>query len=206
MRNQSKSWCTILLAVLNVVVFFVLSFGGMTENAMYMLEHGAMYVPYVTEHGEYYRLFTCLFLHFGFEHLMSNMLTLVVIGRILEPVVGGVRFLIIYLVSGLGGNIFSMIYEQIAGDYAISAGASGAIFGLTGALLCLAILNRGRIAGVTKQGMIVMIGISLYNGFVNEGVDNLAHIGGLLCGMFMTFLLCFKRYVQRRTDSWEGVY
>ena len=79
MANQKKAVCTIGLAVANIIVFLLLSFGGRMEDGMYMLEHGAMYVPFVVEYKEYYRLFTCMFLHFGFSHLMNNMLTLVVI-------------------------------------------------------------------------------------------------------------------------------
>ena len=125
------------------------------------------------------------------------MVTLAVVGRYVEPIIGKVRFVIIYLMSGLVGSALSMMGELLTGDYAISAGASGAIFGLTGALLSLTILNRGQIAGITKQNMMIMIGISLYNGFVSEGVDNLAHIGGLICGFLLTFLLCPKRYTKR---------
>ena len=200
MEGRRAPVCTIALVVINVVVFVVLSFGGRTEDALYMVDHGAMYVPYFLIDQEYYRIFTCMFLHFGFEHLMNNMVTLLIVGRYLEPVVGKVRFVIIYLVSGLGGSVLSLIGELRTGDYAVSAGASGAIFGLTGALLSLAILNRGRIAGLTKQGIILMTVLSLYNGFASEGVDNLAHIGGLVCGFLVTFLLCFYRYTKRRTD------
>ena len=91
------------------------------------------------------------------------------------------------------------IPEWMREDYAISAGASGAIFGLTGALLCLTLLNRGYIAGVTKWEMLIIVGISLYNGFVSPGVDNAAHIGGLITGLVVAFLLCFKRYTKRRS-------
>ena len=163
------------------------------EDGMYMLEHGAMYVPFVVEYKEYYRLFTCMFLHFGFSHLMNNMLTLVVIGWNVEMFVGKIRFLVIYFLSGLGGNLLSMAVDIWKQDYSVSAGASGAIFGLTGAMLCLAILNHGRAGNITKQGMIVMIFISLYTGFTSGGVDNFAHIGGLLTGCLVTTLLCWKR-------------
>mgnify|MGYP000264318680 CR=1 FL=1 len=83
-----------------------------------MLEHGAMYVPYVVEYKEYYRLFTCIFLHFGFSHLMNNMLTLVVVGWNVEMFVGKARFLTIYLLSG-----WEEIYcpwQQIYGDRIIA--------------------------------------------------------------------------------------
>lgn len=203
MINRRIPVCTIALVIINVTVFFVLSFGGMTENALYMAEHGAMYVPYFLYNKEYYRIFTCMFLHFGFEHLMNNMVTLFIVGRYLEPVVGKVRFLIIYLLSGIGGSALSLLAEIWTGDYAVSAGASGAIFGLTGALLGLAVLNRGRIAGLTKQGIILMIVLSLYNGFVSESVNNLAHIGGLSCGFIVTFLLCFQRYAKCGANAYR---
>ena len=193
MANQKKAVCTIGIAVANTIVFLLLSFGGRMEDGMYMLEHGAMYVPFVVEYKEYYRLFTCMFLHFGFSHLMNNMLTLVVIGWNVEMFVGKIRFLVIYFLSGLGGNLLSMAVDIWKQDYSVSAGASGAIFGLTGAMLCLAILNHGRAGNITKQGMIVMIFISLYTGFTSGGVDNFAHIGGLLTGCLVTTLLCWKR-------------
>lgn len=196
MGNQKKAVCTIGLAVVNVIVFLVLSFGGRTEDGMYMLEHGAMFVPYVLEYKEYYRLLTCIFLHFGFSHLMNNMLTLIVVGWNVEMFVGRVKFLVIYFLSGLGGNIVSMMGDLIRHDYSVAAGASGAIFGLTGSMLCLAIINHGRVGNVTKQGMIVMILISLYTGFTSGGVDNLAHIGGLLTGILVTALLCRKRNLK----------
>ena len=193
MANQKKAVCTIGIAVANIIVFLLLSFGGRMEDGMYMLEHGAMYVAFVVEYKEYYRLFTCMFLHFGFSHLMNNMLTLVVIGWNVEMFVGKIRFLVIYFLSGLGGNLLSMAVDIWKQDYSVSAGASGAIFGLTGAMLCLAILNHGRAGNITKQGMIVMIFISLYTGFTSGGVDNFAHIGGLLTGCLVTTLLCWKR-------------
>ena len=193
MANQKKAVCTIGIAVANIIVFLLLSFGGRMEDGMYMLEHGAMYDPFVVEYKEYYRLFTCMFLHFGFSHLMNNMLTLVVIGWNVEMFVGKIRFLVIYFLSGLGGNLLSMAVDIWKQDYSVSAGASGAIFGLTGAMLCLAILNHGRAGNITKQGMIVMIFISLYTGFTSGGVDNFAHIGGLLTGCLVTTLLCWKR-------------
>lgn len=200
MRYQRKPVFTIFIIIINVLVFLLLSFGGMTENGYYMLQHGAMYTPYFMTNREYYRIFTCMFLHFGFQHLMNNMVTLMIVGRYVEPVVGKIRFLIIYFISGIGGSVLSIMMELATGDYAISVGASGAIFGLTGALLSLTILNRGQIAGITKQSMLLMIGISLYNGFASEGVNNSAHIGGLLCGFLITFLLCFQRNTKRRSN------
>ncbi len=192
---------TIVLVVVNVLVFFGLSFGGMTEDAVYMLEHGAMYVPYILENGEYYRLFTSLFLHFGFTHLLNNMVTLVIMGRYVEPLVGKVRFLIIYFISGLGGNLLSGWIEFITEDHVVSAGASGAIFGLTGALLGLTLLYRGRIGRLTSRDVLIVVVLSLYNGFAGQGVDNAAHIGGLISG-FLTVLVLGGTQKNKYRNQW----
>ena len=76
MGKYNNMICTISLIVMNAVVFLYLSFGGMTEDGYYMLEHGAMYVPYFLEGKEYYRIISCMFLHFGFEHFFQNMVFL----------------------------------------------------------------------------------------------------------------------------------
>ena len=134
-NKNDKAYCTIAIAAANVIVFLYLSFGGMTENGEYMLAHGAMYVPYILENGEYYRLLTSIFLHFGFQHLFNNMVMLLMIGWNLELEMGRVRYVITYFVSGLAGNILSGFLDIRLQDFAVSAGASGAIFGITGALL-----------------------------------------------------------------------
>lgn len=196
MKRQGKPVATITLAVIQVAVFLLLSFGGMTEDAYYMAEHGALYVPYLLENGEYYRLFTSMFLHFGFSHLMNNMLSFLVFGWNLEPIIGPVRTVLIFLLSGLGGNVLSAFWDIIRQEYPVSAGASGAVFGMAGALLWLAIRNHGRVGTITQRGMFLMIGISLYLGFSGENVNNVAHIGGLLSGFFVGLILCWKRHAE----------
>lgn len=193
-----------ILAAVNVAVFFFLSFQGMTEDAGFMLEHGAMYVPLMLEQGKYSPLFTSMFLHFGFSHLVNNMVMLLVIGWNLELEIGRIKFLIIYFASGLCGNITSVLWDLHTGQYAVSAGASGAIFGITGALLYVAIRNRGQIGNVTGRGLVFMVALSLYYGFSSGGVDNFAHIGGLVSGFVLAVLLYWKRHREYRTDSWGG--
>ncbi len=200
-KNRVSAPCTVLLTIINVVVFSLLTLQGMTEDGMFLLEHGAMYVPRVIQDGEYYRFFTSLFLHFGFEHLMNNMVTLVLIGWNLESEIGKVKFLLIYILSGLGGNFLSAWYEVLKDDYSISAGASGAIFGVIGALLYVTMRNRGRIGEVSGRRLAFMIIISLYYGFTSSGVDNLAHIGGLVTGFAAGVLLYRKRNSKDRTVS-----
>ncbi|MDY2812498.1 MAG: rhomboid family intramembrane serine protease [Dorea sp.] len=202
-KNGIKAPCTVILVAINVVVFLLLSLKGMTEDGMFLLQHGAMYVPYITEEGEYYRIFTSMFLHFGFDHLLNNMVVLAAVGWNLEYELGGLKFLILYLLSGLGGNVLSAWWDIRMGEYAISAGASGAIFGVIGALLYVAIRNKGRIGDISGRGILFMIALSLYYGFSSGGVDNMAHIGGLAAGFVLSVLLYRKKDRKYRSVSWS---
>lgn len=193
MRNKPEAPCTVALIVINVAVFFIMSLFGNTEDVMFMLEHGAMFEPLITEEHEYYRIITSMFLHFGIEHLLNNMVILGALGWNLELETGKIRFLIIYLVSGIGGNLLSLYLGVSSAEYAVSAGASGAIFGLMGALLYVAARNRGRMGRISGKGVLFMIALSLYFGITSSGVDNAAHIGGLLCGFILSVILYRKK-------------
>lgn len=193
MRNKPEAPCTVALIVINVAVFFIMSLFGNTEDAMFMLEHGAMFEPLITQDHEYYRIITSMFLHFGIEHLLNNMVILGALGWNLELETGKIRFLIIYLVSGIGGNLLSLYLGVSSAEYAVSAGASGAIFGLMGALLYVAARNRGRMGRISGKGVLFMIALSLYFGITSSGIDNAAHIGGLLCGFILAVILYRKK-------------
>ena len=193
MRQRPEAICTIILIAVNVAVFFILSLFGDTEDAVFMMQHGAMYSDFVIQDHEYYRLFTCLFLHFGIEHLLNNMVILGALGWNLELQTGKIRFLLIYFGSGLFGNVVSLIFHGVVQEYTVSAGASGAIFGLMGALLWVVIANHGRLGRLSGRGMLVMVALSLYFGLSSSGVDNYAHIGGLVCGFLLALILYRKR-------------
>ena len=168
MRYKPEAVCTVALIVVNVAVFMIMTMFGDTEDAVFMLQHGAMYEPFVIQQHEYYRIITCLFLHFGIEHLLNNMVMLGALGWNLELEIGKVRFLVIYFVSGIAGNILSLFYDLSTENPAVSAGASGAIFGLMGALLYVVILNRGRLGRLSGRGMLIMVALSLYFGFASS--------------------------------------
>ena len=184
---------TIALTIINAAVFLILSFIGMTEDASFMAGHGAMYVPYVLEQGEYYRIFTSMFLHFGFQHLMNNMVMLLAIGYTLENELGRVKFLLLYLLSGIGGTCVSMYQDIYMNEYAVAEGASGAVFGLIGATLYVAVRNHGRVGRVSGKGLMFMAAVSLYYGYTSGGVDNFAHIGGMVSGILLAALLYRKQ-------------
>ena len=154
------------------------------------------------ENQEYYRFFTCMFLHFGIQHLLNNMVMLGALGWQLEPVIGKVKYLLIYFISGLGGSGLSFAWNVMHEEQSVSAGASGAIFGLMGALLYVVIANRGRLGDLSGKGMMLMVLLGLYCGMTSTSVDNLAHIGGLVCGFILALILYRKKKKPAYTAEW----
>lgn len=188
---------TVLLILLNTLIFLIVEFTGGSENGQHMLECGAAYAPLILEQGQWYRIFSSMFLHFGAPHLINNMLVLFVLGQRLEPTVGRLRFLLIYIAGGLGGNFISLFWDMRTGDYAVSAGASGAVFAVMGGMIYVIIRHRGRVADLTMKQMLIMAAFSLYFGFASEGVDNAAHAGGLLCGFLAAVIFYHPRKIWK---------
>ena len=186
-------WVNLLIIAVNILVFAVMEFLGSTQDAGLMLEWGAAYTPLILE-GQWCRLFSSMFLHFGLGHLFNNMLLLLFMGDLLEKLVGKWRYLLIYLGSGLAGNLLSLFWELRTGDMYVSAGASGAIFGVVGGVLVLVLKNRGRVQDVTVRRLGFMVLLTIYYGFQTVGVNNAAHIGGLLGGILFTWILCPHKY------------
>jgi rhomboid protease GluP len=197
---RSRQPVNLILVLANIVVFLVLSFMGNTGNAYFMMEHGASFAPLIVQGKEYYRLVTCMFLHFGAEHLFYNMLVLIFLGDVLEKEVGKIRYLLIYLLGGVAGNLLSLFVEVHTGDYAVSAGASGAIFAVIGALVWIVIRNKGRLEEYSGKRLLLMAGLSVAEGLTTSGVDNWAHIGGMAAGFVLSVLLYRKRSDTRDTS------
>ncbi|MEE0693000.1 MAG: rhomboid family intramembrane serine protease [Lachnospiraceae bacterium] len=198
---RTRQPVNLFLVAINILVFIVLSIIGDTQDAWFMAAHGACYTPFVLEYGEYYRLFTCMFLHFGIEHLFYNMLLLIFVGDTLEKTAGKVRYLLIYLIGGLAGNILSVWAGMDRAEYAVSAGASGAIFAVIGALIWIVLRNKGKLEGYSSQRLILMAGLSVVNGLTETGIDNWAHIGGLAGGFLLAVLLYRKKAGAMQKES-----
>lgn len=146
--------------------------------------------------GEYYRLFTSLFLHADTQHLVNNMLILFGIGYMIEVELGHFRFGVYYLISGLGADLLSAWVEVLTGEYVSSIGASGAVFGLDGILLALVLLGGKKIPTVTLPRLVFMIVYSLYSGFVADNINNAAHVGGLITGFIIAAIYCLIRKIR----------
>lgn len=203
MEEIRKEPVTVVLILINVLVFIAVELTGTSQNAWHVLDYGAAYTPYIVQNGEVYRLFTSMFLHFGIEHLVNNMLVLFVLGSRLEQVIGKLRFLFIYLAGGMAGNIFSLILELRNQDFSVSAGASGAVFAVMGAMIYVVIRNKGWLGDLSMRQILVMAAFSLYFGFTSSGVDNAAHIGGMIAGFVLAVLIWHPR---KKRDQQMEIY
>ena len=186
LRTRKKM--NLLMAAVNIAVFLVLSFLGDTEDAQFMYTHGACYTPAILD-GEYWRLLTGMFLHFGAVHLIMNMVCLISIGDMLETMAGPVRYLVIFLLGGLAGNLVSMAWDMHTLRYAVSAGASGAVFAVIGALFVYMLRTKSVQGERMVRRMGIMVVLMAAEGFTQTGTDNAAHIGGLLAGMLLALIL-----------------
>ena len=188
-KNIRAEYVPIALVVANVITYLVLEWLGDTTNGFFMAEHGAMYPDFIRINHEWWRIITAGFLHFGAVHLVNNMVILYCMGSRLERVTGHLKYFLIYLVSLIGAGLLSYGMMLRTGDYAVSAGASGAIFGVIGGFLWIVILHRGRFEQITTRGIMMMIVLTIYYGFSSAGIDNWGHIGGLLAGFSATVIL-----------------
>lgn len=194
--TKKRPIITYALIIINVLVFIAMYILGKgSEDNLTLVLFGANY-PALVRAGDYYRLITSAFLHSGLLHLIFNNYALYVIGSQLESFLGRVKFLIIYLVSAICGSLMSMLFSN-----GISVGASGAIFGLLGSLLYFGYNYRVYLGTVLKSQIIPLIILNLVIGFVTPGIDNAAHIGGLLGGLGMTMALGIKY----KTSTFEKV-
>jgi len=181
---------TYSIILINILVFLVEIFKArnIIDIDIYtLLEMGAKVNVFINN-GEYYRLFTAAFLHGGIIHIFFNMSALNIIGREVETVYGGKKFLAIYFASALGGNIFSYLFKPDS----ISVGASGAIFGLLGAMLLFGIKERSKVGKSYMKNILETIGLNVVIGITIPNIDNFAHMGGLVVG-FIVSLILFKR-------------
>lgn len=180
------------IIALNIIYFVVVMIVNQDMLAVYdteiMLAMGAQSYETVMA-GAWYQLITSMFLHFGLAHLCNNMILLAYTGYELEKRIGSVAYFFIYFGSGVIGNIASHVYYHGQGEQIVSAGASGAVYGVIGALLAVLIIRQIKTPDLSPNRIIVMIGISIYHGITSTGVDNAAHIGGLLAGIIGGILL-----------------
>ena len=189
------------LLLVNLIVFLVLLRGGGSENQLVLLKWGAKSNDLIWE-GEWWRFVTPVFIHMGWVHLIGNGVVLFFFGRLLETLVGTVRFLSIYVIAGVCGVIAGFCFHD-----QLSAGASGAIFGLFGGLLAFVELNRSACTTLRSRDLIgfcVWVGFLLLLGFQHRNIDNWAHVGDWPAASWEVDLPRARHVVPRPRLRWAA--
>jgi rhomboid protease GluP len=185
-RKQERAAITRMLIIINVLMFILtayLSGSIFYANSNVLVYLGAKH-NYLIDRGEYFRLITAMFLHGGLLHIALNMYALNAIGAMIERVYGKVKFILIYFTAGLTSSFLSYLFSP-----GISVGASGAIFGLMGAAAILGFKMRDRGGRNFASSIVQVIAINLLLGFTIPNIDNYGHLGGLLGGVLVTFII-----------------
>ena len=186
MNKENKPLLSYILIAVNIIIFALMYIIGKgSEDSETLINFGAN-IGVLTKNGEYYRLISCAFLHIGVIHLLCNMYSIYAIGPTIEYFFGKAKFLFIYFYSAITASLFVLIFQ---GDQVLTAGASGAIFGLLGALLYFGYTYRGYIGNKMLSQALSVIALNLFIGFTMSGISNAAHIGGLVGGLAMSFML-----------------
>ena len=190
-------YITYFLIAVNIIFYVVPMLLG-SDVYQYIIDAYCIHGPSIRA-GQYYRLLTGIFLHGSIVHLLFNCYALYVIGSQLESYLGKVRYLIIYLFSAVTASLFSMIFNSNP-----SIGASGAIFGLMGALVYFGYHYRVYLGNVLKSQIIPLILFNLLIGALSTGIDNFAHIGGLIGGLLITSALGikYKSSTSQMVNGW----
>ena len=173
---------TYTLILINIVIWLCMILYLNRFSDVKLLEVGGL-VHFNVVHGEWYRLISSMFLHFNFEHILMNMLSLFIFGKIVESIIGSWRMLIIYIISGLYGNFVSLSFNTTT----ISVGASGAIFGLIGSIFVIMYLSKNfnkKMIGQLLIALVILIGFS----FFMSNINIMAHLGGFISGVLITLI------------------
>lgn len=193
------SFITFALVAINVIIFFF-------EQKFYgpMIDKGANSWIKITEDKQVYRLFTCMFLHSDREHIIGNMMTLFFVGSVLEERMGHFLYSFTYLCSGLVASVASCFYHMAIEENAYSIGASGAIYGVLGALAFLMFVSRDKRDNSTMIRLVIFGAYMIFRVIADadSNIDNAAHIGGFAAGTLLAFL--FWLFQKKRRGRYQN--
>lgn len=185
--HHDKPRFTYILIGIQIFIFLLMELFGSSRNTLILILFGAKYTPLILE-GQWWRLITPMFLHIGIIHLLMNSMALYYLGTTVERIFGRFRFLFIFLLAGFMGNVASFVFSP----QSISAGASGGIFGLFGALLFFGLVHPRPFFRTMGANIITLVGINLLIGFL-PGIDFAGHLGGLVGGFLAAAIVSLPR-------------
>ena len=186
----SLPFITITLLIANVLIFLYTDIILTPEDKTIFYLQYANISELTFAYKQFYRLITSTFMHFDISHLVGNMFSLFIIGYQLEPVMGHIKYTVLYLISGIAASICSALYFTNIQVPAIAVGASGAIFGVFGAYVTFALLGKIEKQYISYPRLIVAAALMIFSGMQQESVDNAAHLGGVIIGSIIAYIYC----------------
>lgn len=186
-----KPRITYVILAINIILFILLEMNGGSNSTETLIDFGAKYNPYIMD-GQWWRIISSMFLHIGFLHLFMNMIAVYYLGTTIEKIFGSIRFGIIYMLSGIGGGLASFAFTSH-----VSAGASGALFGLFGALLFFGLSYKRLFFQTMGSNLLIVIGLNIVFGFMVPQIDMSAHMGGLVTGFIVAAMVQLPKRRKR---------
>ncbi|TPR16858.1 rhomboid family intramembrane serine protease [Apilactobacillus timberlakei] len=180
-----------------IIMAFIYLFGLLTNTSQLIITNGAMIKPLIIYYGEWWRFITPIFIHLGFLHILMNGISLYYVGIQIEKIFGHIRFLTIFMLSGIMGNIISFAFSS-----GLSAGASTAIFGLFGVFLMLGENFRDNFAvRQMSQSFLLLIIVNIVFDLLSSGIDIAGHLGGLIGGFFIPYFIGIPNYKMNKSKK-----
>jgi rhomboid protease GluP len=180
---------TPILILANIIIYIITCNAADKNGESDLLYALALNLDAVINKHQFYRLFTAIFIHFGFAHIFSNMVMLAALGSRIEHLIGKLRYIIVYIFTGLAASAISLASCYLGHTYDYAGGASGAIFGLMGVMIALALVGKGKIEDLSVSNLVLLSVLTIINGYLSEGIDNAAHIAGLVAGLLAGVVL-----------------
>src|SRR5699024_1816022 len=179
-----RSKVTFIFLTIMIGYYIFMTLNGGTTNIESLLKYGAFFPPFIVEYNEYYRFITSIFIHIGISHIFFNSYSLYIFGPQIERLLGGTKYLLFFLLTGIGGNILTFIFNFES----ISAGASGSLFGLFGAFLYLVHRHPQMITRAGRKNILSLLGINLVLTILVPSISITAHLGGLIIGYLLSYI------------------
>lgn len=180
----NNSPMTVTFLGIMIAYFIMITIGGGTTDSQTLVRFGALFPPFIREYNQYYRFVTAIFIHIGIAHIAFNGYALYIFGTQVERLMGSFKYVLFFLLTGIGGNIITYIFAFDS----ISAGASGSLFGIFGAFLYLIQYHKEMISPEGRRSILSLLGINLVFTLLVPNISITAHFGGLIIGYLISYI------------------
>ncbi|NBI07274.1 rhomboid family intramembrane serine protease [Senegalia massiliensis] len=179
-----KSKITFIFLTIMIIYFIFITLNGGSTNNETLVRYGALFPPFILRYNEYYRFITSIFIHIGVTHIFFNGYALYIFGPQIERLMGSTKYLLFFLLTGIGGNLATFFFNFLT----LSAGASGSLFGLFGAFLYLIHRHKNMVTPEGRKSILSLLGINLALTIFIPSISVTAHIGGLVIGYLLSYV------------------